>query len=136
MAQTPSDTAQDLRKRAEEKAWKIESLDQESVSPEAAKKLLHELRVHQIELEMQNEELRIIQHNVETERARYFDLYNLAPAGYLTISPQGIIVEANLTIATLLGVARGVLLKRPLSHFIFSADHDSYYLHRQHLVET
>lgn len=136
MLQTPSDSALDLRKRAEEKARKSESLDQESVSPEAAKQLLHELRVHQIELEMQNEELRITEHNLETERARYFDLYNLAPAGYLTINQQGLIVEANLTIATLLGVARGVLLKRPLSHFIFSADQDGYYLHRRHLVET
>ena len=136
MAQTPSDTAQELRKRAEEKVRKSESLDQESVSPEAAKQLLHELRVHQIELELQNEELRRTQHNLEASRARYFDLYNLAPAGYLTLSPQGLIVEANLTLATLLGVARGVLVQRPLSHFIFPADQDGYYLHRQHLIET
>ncbi len=136
MAQTPSDSTQELRKRAEEKVWKDESAAQERMSPEAAKQLLHELRVHKIELEMQNEELRISQHNLETERARYFDLYNLAPAGYLTLSQQGLIVEANLTIANLLGVARGVLLKRPFSHFIFSEDQDNYYIHRQHLAET
>ncbi len=136
MARTPSESAQELRKRAEEKVREDEIIVHEEVSPEVAKQLLHELRVHQIELEMQSEELRITEHNLETERARYFDLYNLAPAGYLSLSPQGLIVEANLTIATLLGVARGVLLKRPLSHFIFSADQDIYYFHRQQLSET
>jgi two-component system, cell cycle sensor histidine kinase and response regulator CckA len=136
MVKSPSNTDQELRQLAEEKVRNAEGLDQESVSPQAAKQLLHELRVHQIELEMQNEELRITQHNLEVERARYFDLYNLAPIGYLTLNQQGIIVEANLAMASLLGVARGVLLKRPLSHFIFPQDQDSYYLHRKHLMET
>jgi PAS domain S-box-containing protein len=136
MAQTSSESAQALRKRAEEKVREDKSTDLERVSPEAAKQLLHELRVHQIELEIQNEELRRSQHNLEASRARYFDLYNLAPVGYLTLSQQGLIVEANLTSANLLGMARGALVKRPLSHFIFPADQDIYYLQRRQLVET
>ena len=71
----------------------------------------HELRVHQIELEMQNEELRRSQSELATSRARYFDLYELAPVGYLSFSQQGIILEANLTFATLLGVERRALIR-------------------------
>src|SRR4249920_3841213 len=89
----------------------------EVLSPEAARRALHELRVHQIELEMQNEELRRIQEELEGSRARYFDLYDLAPVGYFTLNEQGLILEANLTAAKLLGVARSALVKQPLSRF-------------------
>ena len=98
--------------------------------------MLHELRVHQIELEMQNEELRRAQAELGAARARYFDLYDLAPVGYVTVSEKGLILEANLTAATLLGVARGSLIKRPMSKFILKEDHDIYYLHRKKLFET
>ncbi|MBU0664333.1 MAG: PAS domain S-box protein [Proteobacteria bacterium] len=136
MVQRPSEPAQELRQRAEEKLRESEDTSLETQSSEAAQQLLHELRVHQVELEMQNENLRRSQHDVEVLRARYFDLYNLAPVGYLTLSEQGLIIEANLTSANLLGVARGELVKRPLSHFIFSEDQDRYYLYRKQLTET
>ena len=136
MVHTPSNSDQELRKRAEEKVREDEIAAPERVSPGATNQLLHELRVHQIELEMQNEELLRTQHNLEASGARYFDLYNVAPVGYLTLSKAGLIVEANLTSATLLGTARGALVKRPLSDFIFPEDQDCYYLHRKQLAKT
>jgi PAS domain S-box-containing protein len=97
---------------------------------------LHELRVHQIELEMQNEELRRAQEELEASRARYFDLYDMAPVGYCTLSEKGLILEANLTAATLLGVPRSALVARPIAQFILKEDQDIYYLHRKQLFET
>jgi PAS domain S-box-containing protein len=92
--------------------------------------------VHQIELEMQNEELRSAQAEIEDGRARYFDLYDLAPVGYCTLSAKGLILEANLTAAALLETNRGELIKQPISRFIFKEDQDIYYLHRKQLFET
>jgi PAS domain S-box-containing protein len=105
----------------------------EAPSPEELQETLHELRVHQIELEMQNEELRLAQEQLEASRARYFDLYDLAPVGYCTLSEQGLILEANLTAATLLGTSRSELVKQSISRFIFKDDSDTYYLHRKRL---
>ena len=98
--------------------------------------MLHELHVYQIELEMQNEELRRAQTELDAARSRYFDLYDLAPVGYFTISERGVIQEANFTAATLLGVARGSLVRQPLTRFIFKEDQDAFYLHRRTLFET
>ena len=131
----PDDFA-DLRRRAEEKARADEAQTQETLSPEEAGRLLHELQVHQIELEMQNEELRRAQGELEASRARYFDLYDLAPVGYFTLSEQGLILEANLTGAGLLGVGRRDLVKQPLTRFILPEDQDIYYRHRKQLFET
>ena len=71
--------------------------DIESLSPDEIRQILHELRVHQIELEMQNEELRLAQVKMDAARARYFNLYDLAPVGYCTLSEKGLILEGNLT---------------------------------------
>ena len=128
-----------LRRRAEriawEKAFRIPE-NMESLSIEAARPMLHELRVHQIELEMQNEELRRAQAELDAARARYFNLYDMAPVGYCTLSEQGLILEANLTAATLLGVARGALVKQPLTRFILPEDQDIYYRHHKQLFES
>ena len=96
--QDPRQTSVDapaLRKRAEEQAGSIEQTSLSAHTPEEIQRILHELRVHQIELEMQNEELRTAQTQIEAGRARYFDLYDLAPVGYLTISEKGIILETR-----------------------------------------
>ena len=76
---------------------------------------VHELRVHQIELEMQNRELREAQQQLEESRSRYADLYDLAPIGYCTIDKQGVVREANIEAARLLGTHRAYLTGRPLS---------------------
>lgn len=92
------------------------------------KKLLHELQVHQIELEMQNDELLRAQAQLDAAKARYFDLYDLAPMGYCTVTDQGLIVEANLAAATLLGISRSSLTSKPLHRFLAKASQDAYYL--------
>jgi len=130
---------EDLRQRAERMAQEATPQDPEHLvvlSPEANQRLLHELRVHQIELEMQNEELRRAQAELDAARARYFDLYELAPVGYCTLSKEGLLLEANLTVTTLLGMARSAMVKQPLSRFIHPEDLDLFYLHRQRLLEA
>ncbi len=128
-----------LRKEAEEIFSKNinqnpEDLDERS--PEEGRRILHELQVHQIEVEMQNEELRRAQVQLDAERARYFDLYDLAPVGYCTISQGGLIEEANLAAAGLLGVTRRSLVKEPISRYIFQEDQDIYYKLKKQLFAT
>ena len=84
--------------------------------------IIHELEVHQIELEMQNSELKNTLEALEEAKDRYMDLYDFAPAGYLTISSRGVIVEANLTAAGLLGVERSKLLAHGFALFISLKD--------------
>ena len=136
---TITDEAAKLRQRAEEmvreKAAKSPK-NLEALSPDEIQKTLHELSVHQIELQIQNEELSRTQTELEIERDRYFNFYNLTPLGYCTLSEQGLILDANLTIATLLGAARGVLVNKPLSRFIHKEDQNIYYRHRNQLFET
>ena len=124
-----------LRRQAEEKAARIIE-KQEVLSLEETRQALYELQVHQIELEMQNEELCSAQAELDAARARYFDLYDLAPVGYCTISKEGLILEANFTAATLLGSTRNALVKQPVTRFIRKEDQDVYYLHRRQLFET
>ncbi len=129
------DNFADRRRQAEEKAA-LSPENIEALSPEETRQTLHELQVHQIELEMQNEELRRTQVELDASRARYFDLYDVAPVGYFSLSETGLILEANLTAATLLSVPRGVLVKQPITRFIFKEDQDIYYRLRKSLLET
>jgi chemotaxis protein methyltransferase CheR len=98
-------------------------------------RLLHELQVHQVELEMQNEELSRTRDELETLRSRYFDLFELAPVGYLTLSEQGLIIEANLTATNLLGLARDELIDQPFNRFILDNEaQDLFYLLRKQVA--
>ena len=108
----------------------------EEIWPQSTDALLQSLRVHQIELETQNEELRRTQVELDLTRARYFDLYDQAPVGYFTLSDTETILEANLTAATLLGVHAKGLVGSPIQDFIYPADQDIYYRHRQALAQT
>jgi len=124
-----------LRKRAMKRLLANPHRDGADLTSPEPLRLHHELQVHQIELEMQNEELRRSQLELEAARARYFDLYDLAPVGYLTLNAEGVITEANLTAATLLGVARTVLVNTPFPRYIFPEDQDSYYHFRRKFTE-
>ena len=97
-------------------------------SSRPSSKLLHELQVHQIELEMQNEELRRTQLALQVSRDRYLELYDFAPVGYLTVSEDGLIQDANLAVASMLGVDRGKLPGRPFAAFVSRPDADRWHL--------
>ncbi len=96
----------------------------------------HTLHLQQIELEMQNDKLIRSEQALEAARARYFDLYDLAPVGYFTVNESWEIMEANLTAATLLDVGRGTLVKAPFSRYILKQDAGSFHLLCQRLMAT
>ena len=106
------------------------------LSPEEIQKTVHDLRVHQIELEIQNEELRQTQEKLEAAKLRYFDLYDLAPTGYTVLSEDGLILEANFTAVNMLRQTRRLLINHNFNQFIFEKDQDIYYFHRQKHMET
>ena len=122
----------DLRRRAEER---LALLSAAASSPGDAAVVIDQLRVHQIELEMQNDELTRAQHALEEQRARYAELFDHAPMGYVTVDDEGLVGEANFTAAHLLGVERRHLVGRPFTTFIAAADQDAYYLHHRRLEQ-
>ena len=107
-----------------------------ALSPAQAQRTLHDLQVHQVELEMQNEELRRKQVELDEALARYVNFYDLAPVGYCTVTEEGLIRESNLTTSTLLNVPRSELIKQSITRFIFNDDQDSYYKHRRKLIDA
>ena len=130
-----SDDNSDLRRKAKE-VFQKQHGDLAKITPTGIQRIVHELQVHQIELEMQNDELRRTQQELQTSRDKYFDLYDLAPMGYVTVNENGIILEANLTVAGFLGQDRSSLIKQPLTSFINKEDQDIYYRYRKRLSET
>lgn len=106
----------------------------ETMSPELMQILIHELRVHQIELELQNEELRRKQAELDSSRSMYFNLYHHAPVGYCTLNAQGLILESNLAVCNLLGVTRSSIAMDRFRKFIVPDDQDVFYHHRHRLM--
>ena len=90
-------------------------------------KLIHELEVHQVELEMQTEELRSSQLQLEDSRKKYFDLYDLAPIGYVTLDHKGLVREINLTAAELVGTERRRLNGAVFVRFIAPSCRDDFH---------
>jgi PAS domain S-box-containing protein len=131
-----TDSSRKLRQRAQEKILKGAVGVQHAPTPGESLALFEELHIHQVELELQNEQLRCAQAALEASRTSYFDLYNLAPVGYLTVSEQGAILQANLRAASLLGSASSALLSRHFSRLIVAPTCDTYYLALKRLLES
>ena len=111
-------------------------LQNSPISSEKLEVLFHDLAVYQVELEMQNDELRIAKEKFYDSNRRYFELYNNAPVGYCTIAEEGVILEANDTAGNLLGVASQFMIGKLFSNFIFKEDRDIYYLCRKRFFKT
>ncbi|MGE5499208.1 MAG: sensor histidine kinase [Syntrophothermus sp.] len=109
-----------LRKKAEEQLNNMQDKPGISLSEADRLKLLHELQVHQIELEMMNEELRLARDKAELSAEKYEELYDFAPAGYLTLLPDGSISGLNLSAAQLLGSERSRLINNNFRNFVFT----------------
>jgi len=109
-----------LRRRAEE------LLDEGVASRPDVRSLLHELSVHQVELELQNEELQRATLETEEARQKYYDLYDRAPVACVTLDQRGCLVEMNLAAARLLGEPRALLIERPFSLCIRRADDSAF----------
>ena len=130
--------AGELRRKAEERL-KEKPSPPEKLSELETQELIQELQVHQIELEMQNEELRKTQAVVEESRAKYSDLYDFAPVGYLSLNRQGLILEANLTLCSKLGIERSLLISinNLFTNFIIKKEEkDLFYKYLGKVFET
>jgi PAS domain S-box-containing protein len=125
----------DLRRRAEQKIPRSTDSTGE-LSPPEIQKLIQELNVHQIELEMQNEALRKSQMETLESRNKYSDLYDFAPVGYFTLDGKGHIIEANVTGASLLGAEKRSLAKQPFQRFIIPGHFSTFQSHLQKAHET
>ena len=107
-----------LRSRAEERLKRDKKMAAPMLPEADTRRMVHELQVHQIELELQNEELKQAREELERQLEKYSDLYNFAPVGYFTLDSDGTIREANLTGAKLLGVERSRLVGRRFGSFL------------------
>ncbi|MBT3807611.1 MAG: PAS domain S-box protein [Desulfobacula sp.] len=126
---------QELRKQAEKILQErlIDNRDPSELTPEQIHSLLHELQVHQIELEMQNDELRRSQEELIKSKIIYIELYDLAPVGYFTINSKGLILKANLTLTGMLSIERRFLIGQSFSAHILFEDQDIFYFYLQNL---
>jgi PAS domain S-box-containing protein len=118
----------DLRARAEAQLAKARP-DAARLPEQDVQKLVHDLQIHQVELEMQNDELLRAQEALEEARDRFADLYDFAPLALLTLSQGGEVLEANLAAADLLGLERNALLHQKFTRFIPAEAEDDFYLY-------
>lgn len=130
------DHATRLRRQAEERGRESRAQDVQTMAEQDVRVLVHELQVHQIELEMQNEELRNAQKQLGQSLAKYSDLYDFAPVGYVTLNREGLILEVNLTFAVQLGIKRGRLIDTPLWPYAAAPDRSKLRSHLDQVFET
>jgi len=129
---SPAKVPGNLRDRAEQ-LLAAGGLGLQQLPPDDVLRLVHELKVSQIELERQNEELRRVQETVIETGNRYADLYDFAPVGYVTLDPQGLIADINLTAARLLGAPRDTLLHKPFILFVAPEDRQAFHAYLRRL---
>jgi two-component system, chemotaxis family, sensor kinase Cph1 len=132
-------TEMERNKSLRQRAMELLQKNPQSISALSKKEfmeLTHELSVYQIELEMQNEELRRSQLEIEESRSRYSDLYDFAPVGYLTLDNNGLIVQINLTACQLFGMERTALVNKPFHLYVGKNSWDSLHQHRRKMMES
>jgi PAS domain S-box-containing protein len=127
----------DLRQRAEEQFSRLQAAKPLPKKQADVQALLYELQVHQIELEMQNAQLRLAESEAQTAQRKYADLYNLAPMGYFTLDERGDIEEVNLAGAALLGMQSASLQRQRFALQVVEADRPAFNdFFRRTLVES
>jgi len=126
---------QSLRRRAE-RILSTSPTDVANMGRDEVQRLVHELQVHHIELELQNEELRQAQLQLAESRDQYADLYELAPVGYVMLNRDGKILSANLTAATMLGVEQSALMRSNFSGFVGPGSWDGFFFHRRDVFSS
>lgn len=131
----PSDRFEELREKAEALLGPPSEMRAE-LDPAEIGRLLHEFEVHRIELDIQNDELKATQRELEASRKKYKDLYEAAPCGYFTLNPQSRIVEVNLTGSRMLGVDRADLIGTAVASLLSPEDADRLHLHLNEVLET
>ncbi|MBF0288575.1 MAG: response regulator [SAR324 cluster bacterium] len=114
-----------LRKQAEDKLEE-QSLEINELSLDEIADMVHELRVHQAELEIQNDELRLMQEELERSRDSYLELYHQAPNGYMTVNNAGVIIQANQTLASMLELDFSELKGKAVVDFLDSEFQDMF----------
>lgn len=123
-----------LRQLAEAKVKK-EQVDLSQLSGDDTKRLIHELRIHQIELTIQNEELQDTRKKLEKTSKRYADFYDHAPVGFFTLDKNGTIHDVNLTAAKQLGLEKEDIIKSRLYNYIAEQDKDTFFIHLRNTFE-
>ena len=129
---TPS-TGQSILRQKAEAALTTTPAQVKKMTPEEVQHLVHEFQVHQMELELQNEELQRTQLEAETARDRYATLFDFTPVGYATLDGQGRILEANLTLCHLVGVLRSAILQKKFEQFVDPEDQPAFRLYLETL---
>ncbi len=132
-----SESARTSRLRKQAEGFLDQNPDRlKEMPPQDLHRLIHELHVHQIELEMQNDELRRAQVELEDSRRSYVDLYDFAPVGYFTLSPKRLIVRVNLTGAGLFRATRQHLMKSRFSQFVSADSQDGFFKHCRQVLDS
>ncbi len=125
-----------LRRKAEARLRETEQEMTTNLGSDEIRNLLHDLHTHQIELEVQNEELQETQGMLQAACNRYSDLYDFAPVGYLSLNPKGLILMANLTFAEMINAERTQITGQSISAFISEATQDVHYLCLSKILNT